>query len=106
MNDSMTEYYDIFSNEEEDDTYKNEFIFKNKLSNYCNTMTKARERNTIFLLSKVKRYRGELKVRMNEIIDLFAEGKIKDVLTAENIIEKLKSTNKRTQNALDKQQKN
>jgi hypothetical protein len=102
MNDSRTEYYDIFSNEEEDDTYKNEFIFKNKLSNYCNNMTKARERNTIFLLSKVKRYNGELKIRMNEIIDLFADGKIKDVLTAENIIEKLKSTNKRTLNAIDK----
>ena len=42
---------------------------------------------------------------MNEIIDLFAEGKIKDVLIAENIIEKLKSTNKRTLNAIDKKLK-
>ena len=75
MNGLMTDYYDIFSNEEEDDTYKHEFIFKNKLSNYFN-MTKARERNTIFLLSKVKRYKGELKVRMNEIIDLFAKVKL------------------------------
>ena len=55
MNDSMTEYYDIFSNEEEDDTYKNECIIKNKLSNYCNTMTKARERNTIFFTFKGKK---------------------------------------------------
>ena len=64
-------------------------------------MTKARERNTIFLLSKVKRYKGEIKARMNEIIKLCAEGKIKDVLTAENIIEKIKSPNKRTQTAIN-----
>ena len=101
MINSMTEYYDIFSSsEEDDDTYIKEFIFKNKLSNYSN-MTKARERNTIFLLSKVKRYTGEIKARMNEIIELFAEGKIKDVLTAENIIEKIKSPNKRTQTAIN-----
>ena len=64
---------------------------KNKNIMY-NNMTKTRERNFKYLLSLGRKAKGEATVKVNKILTLYNQGKISQIQTAENIINKLTSS--------------
>ena len=71
---------------------------KNKNLMY-NNMTKLRESNFKYLLSIARKAKGEATVKVNKILTLYNQGKISQIQTAENIINKL------TSSKTDKEQK-
>ena len=88
------------------ESLKNISLEKNKNLMY-NNMTKTRERNLKYLLSLGRKAKGEATVKVNKILTLYNQGKISQIQTAENIINKLTSskTDKKQKSAFKKYDK-
>ena len=87
----------------------------NNIKNLGYNMTKTRSRNTKYLITLGRNARGDAEDKVNEVINLYREGKIPQIQTAENIIIYLiynmknkrqqKSTTKRYDKLIEKHKK-